>query len=42
MKLSDDQLKRLDGVSAIEMGFPHDFIDGNRYVFGATFDQIDT
>jgi aryl-alcohol dehydrogenase-like predicted oxidoreductase len=40
-KLSDDQLKRLNEVSAIEKGFPHDFIDGNRYVFGATFDQID-
>ncbi len=38
--LSDDQLKRLDDASHIELGFPHDW-HGNPYVFGATFDQID-
>ncbi len=38
--LSDDQLKRLDDASKIELGFPHDW-HGNPYVFGATFDQID-
>lgn len=40
-QLSDDQLERLDAVSRIEMGFPHGFLDGNRYIFGATFDKID-
>jgi aryl-alcohol dehydrogenase-like predicted oxidoreductase len=39
--LSDDQLKRLDEVSKIDMGFPHNFLEGNPYVFGATFDKID-
>jgi aryl-alcohol dehydrogenase-like predicted oxidoreductase len=40
-QLSDEQLKRLDEASAIDLGFPHDFLDGNHYVFGATFDMID-
>jgi aryl-alcohol dehydrogenase-like predicted oxidoreductase len=40
-KLDDDQLKRLDDVSAFEMGFPHDFLPKNPYVFGATHDLID-
>jgi len=39
--LSPEQFKRLDEVSAIEMGFPHNFLEGNRYIFGATFDKID-
>ena len=40
-KLSDDQYQRLDKVSAIDLGFPHGFLDGNRYIYGATFDKID-
>jgi aryl-alcohol dehydrogenase-like predicted oxidoreductase len=40
-ELSDEQLKRLEEVSAIEMGFPHGFLEGNHYIFGATYDQID-
>jgi aryl-alcohol dehydrogenase-like predicted oxidoreductase len=40
-QLSDAQLKRLDDVSAIDLGFPHGFLDGNKYIFGATFNQID-
>jgi len=40
-KLTDEQYKRLDEVSAIDMGFPHNFLLGNRYVYGATFDKID-
>ncbi|HMU92612.1 MAG TPA: aldo/keto reductase [Anaerolineales bacterium] len=40
-KLDDDQYQRLEKVSAIEMGFPYDFIPGNPYVYGATFDKID-
>lgn len=39
-ELSADQLQRLDQVSHIDMGFPHDW-HGNPYVFGATFDHID-
>lgn len=39
--LTDDQLKRLDDASAIELGFPHDFALGNPYLYGATFDKID-
>jgi aryl-alcohol dehydrogenase-like predicted oxidoreductase len=27
--------------SAIDMGFPHGFLDGNQYVFGTMFDKID-
>ena len=40
-QLSDEQLKRLDEASAIDLGFPHNFLEGNRYIFGATFDKID-
>jgi aryl-alcohol dehydrogenase-like predicted oxidoreductase len=40
-KLTDEQYKQLDTVSAIDMGFPHGFLDGNRNIFGATFDKID-
>jgi aryl-alcohol dehydrogenase-like predicted oxidoreductase len=40
-QLNDEQLKCLDEASAIELGFPHDFLEGNRYIFGATFDKID-
>jgi aryl-alcohol dehydrogenase-like predicted oxidoreductase len=39
--LTDEQITRLDAVSAIPLGFPHDFLPGNRYIFGATYDQID-
>ena len=39
--LTEEQYKRLDEVSAIELGFPHNIIKGNEYVFGATFDKID-
>ncbi len=40
-QLSDEQWKRLDAVSKIDMGFPHGFLEGNPYVYGATFDKID-
>jgi aryl-alcohol dehydrogenase-like predicted oxidoreductase len=39
--LTDDQLRRLDEASVISMDFPHGFLDGNPYVYGATFEQID-
>jgi aryl-alcohol dehydrogenase-like predicted oxidoreductase len=40
-QLNGEQLKRLDEASAIDMGFPHGFLEGNRYIYGATFDKID-
>jgi aryl-alcohol dehydrogenase-like predicted oxidoreductase len=40
-KLSDEQWKCLDDVSAIDLGFPHGFLDGNKYIYGATHDKID-
>lgn len=40
-KLTDEQWKCLDEVSAIDLGFPHGFLDGNRYIYGATHDLID-
>jgi aryl-alcohol dehydrogenase-like predicted oxidoreductase len=39
--LSPEQLARLDEVSKIDLGFPHGFLNGNPYIFGATFDKID-
>jgi aryl-alcohol dehydrogenase-like predicted oxidoreductase len=39
--LSPEQMARLDAVSKIDLGFPHGFLDGNQYIFGATFDKID-
>lgn len=40
-ELSGEQLARLDEASKIELGFPHGFIDGNPYVYGATYGLID-
>jgi len=40
-KLSDEQWKCLDEVSAIDLGFPHGFLNGNRNIYGATYDKID-
>ena len=40
-KLTDEQYQRLDTVSQIDLGFPQDMLNGNRYIFGATFDKID-
>lgn len=39
--LTTEHLQRLNESSAIDMGFPHGFLDGNPYVFGATFNTID-
>jgi hypothetical protein len=38
--LSQDDLERLDAVSRIEFGFPHDFA-GAALAYGNTFDLID-
>ena len=40
-KLTDEQWKCLDEVSAINLGFPHGFLDGNRNIYGATHEMID-
>ncbi len=40
-KLTDEQWKCLDEVSAIDLGFPHGFLEGNQYIYGATYDKID-
>jgi aryl-alcohol dehydrogenase-like predicted oxidoreductase len=40
-KLTNEQWKCLDEVSAIDLGFPHGFLDGNRYIYGATHDKIE-
>jgi aryl-alcohol dehydrogenase-like predicted oxidoreductase len=40
-RLSAEQMARLDEVSKIDLGFPHDFLEGNSLIFGATFDLID-
>lgn len=40
-ELSAEHLKRLDEAGKIDLGFPHGFLEGNQYVFGATFDKID-
>jgi aryl-alcohol dehydrogenase-like predicted oxidoreductase len=41
-RLSAEQMAKLDEVSKIDLGFPHDFLEGNSLIFGATFDLIDT
>lgn len=40
-ELDEDQLKRLDQVSAISMDFPHGFLDENEYIYGATYNLVD-
>jgi len=42
VKLNDEQLKKLDEVSKIQRGFPHDFMEnGRQFIFGSTYDLID-
>jgi len=44
-KLTDEQMQRLNEVSKIELGFPHDFLASDEIkdiVFAGTYDQIDT
>jgi len=43
-KLTNAQLKRLDEISKIELGFPHDFLNGDiirDIIFGGTYSLID-
>jgi aryl-alcohol dehydrogenase-like predicted oxidoreductase len=40
--LAPEHLDRLEAVSKIDLGFPHDFLAGVRdIVYGGTYDQID-
>jgi len=42
--LSPEHLERLNAASAIELGFPHDFLTGDQIrqiIFSGVFDQID-
>jgi aryl-alcohol dehydrogenase-like predicted oxidoreductase len=42
VRLTPEQLKRLDDASAIELGFPLDFLGGARHIlYGKTFPLID-
>jgi diketogulonate reductase-like aldo/keto reductase len=41
--LEEPQLKRLDGASRIEMGFPHDFFASDMvrgYTYGGMYERI--
>jgi aryl-alcohol dehydrogenase-like predicted oxidoreductase len=40
IELSEAELERLDNVSRIELGFPHDFV-GRALAYGETFDLVD-
>jgi diketogulonate reductase-like aldo/keto reductase len=45
VKLSSEQLQRLDKISAVPMGFPHDFMElepVKAIVFGGMRDRIKT
>jgi len=40
--LGPEHLARLDAVSKVDLGFPHDFLTGVRdIVYGVVYDQID-
>jgi hypothetical protein len=42
--LEADHMARLEAVSRIDLGFPHDFLSGGevqRLIYGGTGDQID-
>jgi len=41
-ELSAEQIQSLSEAGAIEMGFPHGFLEGNRNIFGATRERIDS
>ena len=40
-ELTVEQIDSLDKAGHIDLGFPHDFLEGNRNIFGATFDLIE-
>jgi aryl-alcohol dehydrogenase-like predicted oxidoreductase len=41
LELTTEQLERLDAVSAISMGFPHDFLAEHDYIHGGLHHRID-
>lgn len=45
ISLSSEQIEQLNKVSAIELGFPHDFLKQDmprQLIYGGTFDLIDS
>jgi hypothetical protein len=40
IELSEEERERLDQVSRIDLGFPHDF-EGRAFAHGVTFDLVD-
>lgn len=40
-KLSDEQLQRLDHALEFNLGFPHELLHNNHYIYGATRDLTD-
>jgi diketogulonate reductase-like aldo/keto reductase len=40
LELTPDELERLDGVSRVQLGFPHEF-DVARLVYGNTEERVD-
>lgn len=40
LELAEAELRRLDEVSCIDLGFPHDFV-GRRFIYGNTFGLTD-
>jgi aryl-alcohol dehydrogenase-like predicted oxidoreductase len=42
VSLSADHLQRLEGVSRIELGFPHDFLrSASGFIYGGMFERIE-
>lgn len=42
VQLTPEQLQRLEEVSRIDLGFPHDFVkSASRVIYGGMFDEID-
>jgi hypothetical protein len=45
VKLEPEHLSRLDAMSEIELGFPHDFLGpggtASQFIYGETLDRLD-
>ena len=40
-ELTPEQLQKLDEAGQFVLGFPHNFLPGNEYIYGATYDRVD-
>ncbi|PKO12974.1 MAG: aldo/keto reductase [Chloroflexi bacterium HGW-Chloroflexi-10] len=40
-ELTPEQLKQLEDATQFKLGFPHGFLDENKYIFGNTYNLID-